>query len=36
MFAAYDSEYNVLVIAGSGRGTWVYRYRQVPAREERK
>jgi len=32
MFAAYDSEYNVLVIAGSGRGTWVYRYKQAPAK----
>jgi hypothetical protein len=36
MFAAYDSEYNVLVIAGSGRGTWAYRYKQAPARADGK
>lgn len=27
MLACYDAEYNVLVITGSGRGTWVYRYK---------
>ncbi len=28
MLTCYDSKYNVVVIAASGRGTWVYRYRQ--------
>jgi len=29
LMTTYDSEYNVLVIACNGRGTWVYRYKQA-------
>ena len=27
-YFAYDPEYNVVVTAGNGHGTWVYRYRK--------
>lgn len=34
-YFAYDPEYNVVVAAGNGHGTWVYRYKGTPPTKDR-
>jgi hypothetical protein len=36
MMMDYDSKYNVVVIAGNNRGSWVYRYKQAPEKPSKK